>query len=127
MFDKLQQIVSRYEDLGMLMAKQEVVSNPDEYRRVTMERAQIEELVETYREYTRLGEEIESNRELTRGDDPDVAELAREELPSLEERFHEYEEKLRMLLLPKDPLDDKNVLLEIRAGAGGVCRERARL
>lgn len=119
MFEKLHQVETRYEDLGRLMARQEVVSNQDEYRRVTKERADLEELVENYRVYKRLKDEIESSREMAHGTDPEIAVLAREELTSLETRFKEYENKLRLLLLPKNPLDDKNVLLEIRAGAGG--------
>ena len=119
MFDKLQDVETRYEDLGRLMARQEVVSNQEEYRRVTKERAELEELVETYRLYKRLKEEIEWSREMAHGNDPDLAGLAREELQSLEKSYRDYEEKLRIILLPKDPLDDKNVLLEIRAGAGG--------
>jgi peptide chain release factor 1 len=119
MFEKLNQVESRYEDLNRLMANPQVYSSPDEYRRITKERAEIEELVNTWREYKRLREEIESNRALSRGDDPELASLAREELTDLEKRFSGSEEKLHILLLPKDPLDEKNVLLEIRAGTGG--------
>lgn len=119
MFDKLQKVENRYENLGRLMAKQEIVTNPDEYRRLTKESADIEKIVEVYREYKRMDEEIKSNLEIAKDNDDELAQLAKDELPSLQKRIKALDEKLRLLLLPKDPLDDKNVLLEIRAGTGG--------
>lgn len=118
-FDKLKEVENRYEELVCLMAKPEVVSNPDEYRRVSKEKAELEELVTAYREYKNIKKELEANKELAESDDAELADLAREELDELVQKLESAETKLKMLLLPKDPLDEKNVLLEIRAGAGG--------
>ncbi len=119
MFDKLEKVESRFNELDRHMASPEVLANPDEYRRVSVERSELAELVETYRKYKKMREELETNIELANENDPELAMLAKEEIPALEEQLEKIEERLRSLLLPKDPLDDKDVFLEIRAGTGG--------
>ncbi|MBC7241278.1 MAG: peptide chain release factor 1 [Anaerolineae bacterium] len=120
MLEKLARIEERYEELGRLMADPAVASDPDKLIAYAQERAELEEIVETFRAYKALREEIEKTRQLLReADDPELESLAREELEALEERERELDKQLKRLLLPKDPRDEKNVIVEIRAGAGG--------
>jgi len=119
MFDKLEKVESRFRELDSRLVSPEVLSNPDEYRRINVERRELETLVEAYREYKKIRDALESSRELTAGSDSELAELAREEIGTLEAKLSDMETRLKMLLVPKDPLDEKNVFLEIRAGAGG--------
>lgn len=119
MLDKLAGIAARYEELERLMGDPSVAGN---YARVTeyaQERSSIEELAEGYYRYKSLGEQIEEARQLLFSDDVELKELANEELPGLEAERDELEAILRKLLLPTDPRDDKNVIMEIRAGTGG--------
>lgn len=119
MLDRLAAVQKRYEEVESALGRSEVVRNSKEYVRLGKERASLEEVVLCYREWKRLGEEIEGNKLLLEDTDPEVRELAREELVALREKHEQQEAQLRLLLIPKDPLDEKNVLLEIRAGAGG--------
>ncbi len=120
MLEKLSKIEERYEELGRLMADPAVASDPDKLIAYAQERAELEEIVETFRAYKALLEEIEKTRQLLReADDPELESLARDELEALEERERELDKQLKRLLLPKDPRDEKNVIVEIRAGAGG--------
>jgi peptide chain release factor 1 len=120
MLEKLARIEERYEELGRLMADPAVASDPDRLIAYAQERAELEEIVETFRAYKALREEIEKTRQLLReADDPELESLARDELEALEERERELDKQLKRLLLPKDPRDEKNVIVEIRAGAGG--------
>src|SRR3990172_2811112 len=108
MLRRLEEFEKRYEDIEKVLSNPSI--SPSEIHRYSKQRSEISELIETYREYKSTLEEIEKNRVLL--GDKEVGELAREEISSLEE-------KLRFLLLPKDPNDNKNVFLEIRAGTGG--------
>ncbi|MGC8826434.1 MAG: peptide chain release factor 1 [Anaerolineae bacterium] len=120
MLEKLAKIEERYEELGRLMAEPAVVSDPDKLIAYAHERAELEEIVEAFRAYKALLEEIEKTRQLLREtDDPELEALARDELEALEKRERELDKQLKQLLLPKDPRDEKNVIVEIRAGAGG--------
>jgi len=119
MFEKLQKVEDRFTELDNLMANPKILANQDEYRRVSVERKELAEIVETYREYKKVREELEGNRDLSEEEDEELAEIAREEIPALQGRLDKIETRLRALLLPKDPLDDKDVFLEIRAGTGG--------
>jgi len=120
MLEKLARIEERYEELGRLMADPAVASDPDKLIAYAQERAELEEIVETFRAYKALREEIEKTRQLLReADDPELESLARDELEALEERERELDKQLKRLLLPRDPRDEKNVIVEIRAGAGG--------
>jgi len=120
MFDKLADVERRYEELERRLLDPEVAVNHQEYARLSKERAGLEEIVQRYREWKRVQQELENNRALAAEDDEELRELAREEIAKLEQRREELEEELRRLLLPKDPNDERNVGHEIRAGAGGT-------
>jgi peptide chain release factor 1 len=96
-----------------------VVSKPSVYQKYAKEHADFQDLVEAYREYEKTNARIEEDQTLLRGNDDELKEIVKEELPQLKEKLEILESKLKLLLLPKDPNDDKNVLLEIRAGTGG--------
>jgi len=115
MLRRLEEFEKRYEDIEKVLSNPSI--SPSEIHRYSKQRSEISELIETYREYKSTLEEIEKNRVLL--GDKEVGELAREEISSLEKKQVILEEKLRFLLLPKDPNDNKNVFLEIRAGTGG--------
>ncbi len=115
MLRRLEEFEKRYEDIEKVLSNPSI--SPSEIHRYSKQRSEISELIGTYREYKSALEEIEKNRVLL--GDKEVGELAREEISSLEKKQVVLEEKLRFLLLPKDPNDNKNVFLEIRAGTGG--------
>ena len=118
MFDKLSTIESQYEDLMARLGTAEVQSDPVEYRKSAKALSDIEPLVQKYREFRQVEKDIAGARELMQGGDPQMRELAQEELPELERKRDAMLGELRILLIPKDPNDDRNVLLEIRAGHG---------
>jgi peptide chain release factor 1 len=119
MFDKLQGIEARYDKLMALIADPAVQADQQEYRRHTRSLSEIQPLVEQFHVYKAVVEELAETRELAAGDDDDLRELAEQELSALEERRDELLGAIKVLLLPKDPNDEKNVVLEIRAGTGG--------
>ncbi|MGD1152196.1 MAG: peptide chain release factor 1 [Syntrophales bacterium] len=119
MFKRLKDIETRYEDLEGLLSNPDVVSKPSVYQKYAKEHADFHDLVETYREYEKTNARIEEDQTLLRGNDDELKEIVKEELPQLKEKLERLENKLKLLLLPKDPNDDKNVFLEIRAGTGG--------
>ncbi len=119
MLKKLRAIESKYEELTGLLINPEVLANPAELQKYSREEAELKPLVEKIREYTKLLSDIESTEELLKEGDEDLRELALAELNELREKKPELEEKLKLMLLPKDPRDEKNVILEIRAGTGG--------
>jgi len=115
MLRRLEEFEKRYDDIEKVLINPSI--SPSEIHRYSKQRSEISEVIETYRKYKSTLEEIEKNRVLL--GDKEVGELAREEISSLEKKQVILEEKLRFLLLPKDPNDNKNVFLEIRAGTGG--------
>lgn len=120
MLDKLQAIEEKYLELERLIADPEVIANQSEWQKHARAHAAMTEIVTVYREYKKVLAGIEEARAiLAEKGDPEMMELARLELEELEEKQPELEQKLKILLLPKDPNDDKNVIVEIRAGAGG--------
>jgi peptide chain release factor 1 len=119
MLDKLNSIEANYEELTTLLASQSVQADANEYRKHAKALAEIEPLVERFREYKSVLKEIVQAEELVNGNDEDMRELAREELRGLEKRRDALLADLKLLLIPKDPNDEKNVMLEIRAGTGG--------
>ncbi len=119
MFERLAEIERRYEELERAVADPAVIANRREFARLARERSQLEETVASWRERQRLARDVEEHRELAREKDPDLRELARAELPALEARLVELDATLKQLLLPKDPNDERNTVLEIRAGTGG--------
>mgnify|MGYP001289695717 CR=1 FL=1 len=119
MFSKLDEVETRFEELTARMADPEVAGNPKRYAEIAREQSSLAETVEVWREYKTLGEELDSAKELLSDDDQDMRDMAKEEIDSLAPQMEALKEKLQILLLPKDPNDAKNVLLEVRAGTGG--------
>ncbi len=119
MFDKLKNIEDKYEELNRSLTSPDVYSNPSLYQKYSKERADLLPLVEKIGEYRKLVSEIEGAEEILRSGDGDLKELAQSELDKLRGRKPKIEEELKVMLLPRDPRDDKGVILEIRAGTGG--------
>jgi len=120
MLEKLLGIEDRYKELDQLMAEPEVATDPQKLIAYAQERSEIEELVILYRRYKDVLQELENTRQMLEDDlDPEMAEMAGDEIISLQEQEAEIQSHLKQLLLPKDPRDERNVIVEIRAGAGG--------
>jgi peptide chain release factor 1 len=119
MFERLEQIAARYQDLGREMADSEVVSDPQKYQKVAKQHRDLQPVVDKFREYQQTQQGIADAKLMLHESDPEIRAMAEEELGELEARAPRLEEELKVLLLPKDPNDEKNVILEIRAGTGG--------
>ena len=120
MFDRLEDIIRRYEDITMMLGDPSVVSDQAKFRSLMKEQKSLEALVECYKQYKETKQTIEDSLMLLDEEsDPEMKEMLRQELSDAKDRIPELEEKLRILLLPKDPNDEKNVIVEIRAGVGG--------
>ena len=119
MFDKLSTVESRYDELMHRLGTSEVQADPAEYRKAAKALSEMEPLVQKYREYKAVEQDIAGAEELLKGSDAEMRELADEELKSLTVRRDALLDEIRILLIPKDPNDEKNVILEIRAGTGG--------
>src|SRR5579864_5511080 len=119
MLDKFEAIKARFEDLGMALSNPEIVSDNRKFSAMSKEYRSIEKIVRAHDEYKNLLDTLEFNKEALNGDDPELRELAKAEAPALEERKIQMEAHIRQLLIPKDPQDEKNAILEIRAGTGG--------
>lgn len=120
MFERLQAVEERYEKLNELLSDPEIVNDPKKLREYSKEQSDLQETVEVYREYkTARSEYKEAKAMLEEKLDPEMRELVKEEISALEDKIAELEERLKILLLPKDPNDEKNVIMEIRGAAGG--------
>ncbi len=119
MLDKLEAIRARFEDLGVALSNPEVVSDNRKFSAMSKEYRSIEKIVLAYKDYKNLLDNIEFNKEALNGDDAELRDLAKAEAPGLEEQKEKMEAEIRQLLIPKDPQDEKNAILEIRAGTGG--------
>src|ERR1017187_9155287 len=120
MFERLEQTELRYEELNKALSSPDIVSDSQRYQKTAKAHSEIAPIVEKYREFKDLTRGIAESKALVEGEtDPEMLAYAHEELAQLEKRVHEVEEELKVLLLPKDPNDEKNVVLEIRAGTGG--------
>lgn len=119
MLEKLAEVEKRYEQLESLLTDPQMLGKQREYSRVAKERADLEEIVSCYREWKKVEQEIQDNRELLDERDDAIRDLAKEELAALRARKEDLENRLKILILPKDPNDVKNVIVEIRAGTGG--------
>lgn len=117
MFDKLENVEKRYEELNTKISDPEIISNQSEWKKMMKEHADIEEVVEKYREYKRTISSMSELKEML--EDKEMHDLAQAELDELREKLPTIEEELKLLLVPRDPNDDKNVIIEIRGGAGG--------
>ncbi|MBC7851458.1 MAG: peptide chain release factor 1 [Chitinophagaceae bacterium] len=119
MLDKLEAIRARFEDLGVALTNPEVVSDNKKFSALSKEYRSLEKVVKTYDDYKTTLSDLTTYRDALNGDDAELRELAKEELPPLEERKVQLESEIRKLLIPKDPQDYKNAIIEIRAGTGG--------
>ncbi len=120
MFSKLHEVESRYEEVNLSLQRPDIASNQTQYRALMKELADLEKIVVPYREFKKKSENLKASKELlTSEQDSEMRELIREEVKELEAELPLLEQQLRIALIPKDPNDDKNIILEIRAGAGG--------
>jgi peptide chain release factor 1 len=119
MLDQLDAIKARFEQLGVALTNPEIINNQKEFGRLSKEYRDLEKLVKPYEEYRKVVEDYNFAKESLNGSDEEMTELGKMELPALEEKKTILEEQLTRLLIPKDPQDDKNAVLEIRAGTGG--------
>ena len=117
MFQKLEDVEKRYEDLTQKISDPEVIAQNKEWQKMMKEHSDLTPIVEKYREYKRLEQSIKDNEEML--SDPELKELAQEEIKTAKEKLPQIEEEIKILLIPKDPDDDKNTICEIRAGTGG--------
>ncbi|MEL4895631.1 peptide chain release factor 1 [Crocosphaera sp. Alani8] len=121
LLEKLQSVEQTYQELTRRLADPDIATNPDELQRVAKARASLEETVNTYENWKQTQEEIKGAKQIVKeaSGDPEMREMAAMEVRELEETLEQLEERLKILLLPRDPNDDKNIMLEIRAGTGG--------
>ena len=120
MFDKLDFITEKYQELSEKVADPAIISDQKTWQKYMKEMAEIEPIVKSYESYRKMQSDLADAREIIdMEDDEEMRELAKEEAKELEEQMEKAQEELKILLLPKDPNDDKNVILEIRAGTGG--------
>jgi peptide chain release factor 1 len=119
MFDRLDQLEARYEELGLQLSDPKIVNDQENYRKVAKQHRDMEPTVEKFREYRKLRNAIADAKAMLTESDADMREMAHAEHAELEPKLTTTEEELKVLLLPKDPNDDKNIVLELRAGTGG--------
>jgi peptide chain release factor 1 len=120
MHEKLNEIEARFDELTQKLSDPAIASRPDEYQKIAKQRSGLEELVATWRARKEVGQQIDDNNAIIAAeDDEELRTMAREEIPQLQKELEALDKKLKVLLLPTDPNDEKNILLEIRAGTGG--------
>src|SRR5208337_4427246 len=120
MFDRLESVVHKFQKLEEDMGNPDLLSNQKEYQQVAKERSELAPIVEKYVHYKRLKEQVQENQTLLeREEDPEMREMIRDEIVSLKDQLEQTENGIKLMLIPKDPFDEKNVILEIRAGTGG--------
>ena len=119
MFDKLEALEKRYEEVNRRLSEPDIINDQENFKKLCKESSDLSEIVEKYREYKRAKETIAECKEILQGGDKELAELAKLELAESEDAIEEISEALKILLLPKDPNDEKNVIIEIRGGTGG--------
>lgn len=119
MLDKLDAIKGRFDNLGVALTNPEIVADNKKFAATSKEYRSLEKIVNARAEYVKLLDDIEFNKEVLSSDDAEMRDMAKLELPELEAKKEELEKHLRNLLIPKDPFDEKNAILEIRAGTGG--------
>lgn len=119
MLDKLDAIKAKYTDIGIALSNPEIVADNKRFSAMSREYRSLEKIVQARDAYVKLLEDIEFNKEVLHGDDEEMRNMAKAEMPQLEADLEKHEKHLRNLLIPKDPFDEKNAILEIRAGTGG--------
>ncbi len=121
MLEKLEEINSRFEKLTEELGQPEVVQDQNRYRKLTQEHAGLQEIVESYQLYLKIQQQLEDNRVLSedKDEDPEIRKLADQEIQELNLQTQKMQKQIELLLLPKDPDDSRNIIIEIRAGTGG--------
>ena len=120
MWHKLKEVEQRFEEIALKLSQPEIIKNREQFQKYSKEHKDLTEIVATFRAHQKAAEELKSSRELLdSAKDQDMLEMAKEEVEFLKQELEGLEQRLKLLLIPKDPSDDKNVILEIRAGAGG--------
>jgi peptide chain release factor 1 len=119
MLEKLEAIKARFDKLGIALSNPEIVSDNKKYKQLSKEYRNLEKIVIVRNQYAKTLDDIEFNKEVLNSDDEEMRDLAKEELPQLQEEKEKLEKQIRNMLIPKDPQDEKNAILEIRAGTGG--------
>jgi len=119
MFGKLEEIEEKFEELEQELAQPDIFNDQERYKKVSKAHSDLGDIVKVFREYKEVSQDIADNKEMLNDSDPDIQEMAKMEIEELEPKLPALEEHLKILLLPKDPMDEKNIILEIRAGTGG--------
>ena len=119
MLDKLEAIKARFDDLGVALTNPEIIGDNKKFSGLSKEYRSLEKIVNAYGDYKKLLDDVAFYKEALNGDDEELRDLAKEELPQLEEQQAKMESGIRQMLIPKDPQDEKNAIIEIRAGTGG--------
>lgn len=119
MFAKLENLERRFADLEVQLSSPDVLADQEKYRKLAKAHADLKEVVDVFKQYKEVQSGLAGNKELLADGDPEIRAMAQEEIKELEAEAERIEHELTVLLLPKDPLDDKNIILEIRAGTGG--------
>jgi peptide chain release factor 1 len=119
MFAKLENLELKFEDLEQQLSSAEVFNDQDRYRKLTKAHADLKQVVDAFRRYKEMKQNLADNKELLGDSDHEIRAMAHEEIKAIEAALPDIEQELKILLLPRDPMDDKNILLEIRAGTGG--------
>ena len=119
MFEKLQGVENRFIELEKILSDPKILQDREKYQKYSREHSEVNKVVTVFKEYKQVMEELNESKELLKDDDPDIKALAQDEVNNLNQQADDYEKKLKELLMPKDPNDAKNVIIEIRAGTGG--------
>ena len=119
MFEKLKGVEQRFEQVEKLLSDPQIVQDQPVYRKYVREHADLDKIVSAYRKYNQTLQDLQESRELLKDDDPEIKDLAGDEIAALSREKADLEAELKTLLSPKDPNDEKNVIVEIRAGTGG--------
>src|SRR5437763_12541829 len=119
MLDKLEAIKARFDDLGVALTNPEIIGDNRKFGQLSKEYRSLEKIVSAYTNYKKVLDDVDFYREALNGTDEEMRELAKLELPETEEQKNKMESVIRQMLIPKDPQDEKNAILEIRAGTGG--------
>ncbi len=119
MFAKLENLEKRYLELEGQLSEPGIFDDQERYRKLTKAHSDLKPVVELFRQHRDAANDLRGNKELENDPDPEIRAMAHDEIRSLQETMQNLEHDLKLLLLPKDPLDEKNILLEVRAGTGG--------
>src|SRR5919206_1091827 len=119
MLDKLEAIKARFDEVGVALTNPEIIADNKKFGQFSKEYRSLEKIVKAYNDYKKVLDDVAFYKEALNGDDEEMRELAKAELPAVEEQLQKMESSIRQMLIPKDPQDEKNAILEIRAGTGG--------